>query len=1051
MTNSLTLSLHHSLTHSLARPSSAGGLLPVAAGPAGGSSRAALAALALPLAARRPRAAALRQEPPVVSAANSHTHSLTHSPHELLCRREVRFELAAGALLVPLDLLSAACFLLQHCVPLRTHLVYKELTRHWRSEEATRDPMEYYTSERSTTALFVIGQTLQALLGSVCWVIGGGCTLLTPSLWHCTFRGIRFTYTRAEGERKWTLEQWDTADCKVWIILLSRVVYMPIDWWCFVLGLFALMSPFRHVPFRREMYQHGCSLCIAGLAGGGDESAAERDFRRGQPAPTGVYNELFVNISLRWTCVYYGFTAVVDVLLFPVMLPLLLTWYRYSPVRADLFNSTDEAQPNSNDITDQERDVHVNIPAHQRSVPIKQWGFREYGIIARQFSLLVFDIFFSPLLCLVYVTQYRFLPVQKALADDDFRSWRSCAVYGQLLRACGLILLDVLISPCLVILFLSYYRWGVPLNIWRVKQFWHGEGERTALCFHFSVVVNLGVVLHDVAVMPIVLLILAVTGMRAFRAFRIVKSASKTCPNCFSPSPPDVDSPSTVNQDAEGHNDIIHECSNPTVAAPGDVEVRITVIETAAVEQQVTTPPAVVVSLPDILPSSTWRRNLWFEFFNLLFDLPFVVLSVIVFFTVWRAQRLYHGLKKIEEDFPENDFYIIENDECCSCDDDDDSCCCCCCNECCCGCCCWFDFYKSYNRRNWWLRAQVLEQFALLIRDVVLLPFMTVVVFTLYRMPGFVLDLISKCSPMNTSDQPVFRATAVRFDCPEAGNVCVSIQCEPNQVAEFFTDEESLNETLADVYSAPVKLFVSGDSFWSSVGSAFGDSIMRLGKQIPAAVSFKKYLLNFDVPLLYLHLLGRGMLPVKLAEGDGIGVGVATRLGKMNMAETGDGLSPSSNLNLDHEGNEIPQLDPIPRTYEIKIKLDVGNAKRTTILKKLRSLRQVSENFDITVHRMMFILSTILSDTLIFYRMYDSSCKWRPNLNIHLLPLLLYHWRLLYLISCEFSVKKLIVSLLMHAMVWVHGGPAYWLVTSLQQESWMNFGSWCCCTLPRCY
>jgi hypothetical protein len=56
-----------------------------------------------------------------------------------VCRRDLRFDAGFGSLLVPLDLLSAACFLLQHLWPLRAPLLYSRLAAHWRAEASGGD------------------------------------------------------------------------------------------------------------------------------------------------------------------------------------------------------------------------------------------------------------------------------------------------------------------------------------------------------------------------------------------------------------------------------------------------------------------------------------------------------------------------------------------------------------------------------------------------------------------------------------------------------------------------------------------------------------------------------------------------------------------------------------------------------------------------------------------------------------------------------------------------------------------------------------------------
>ena len=66
------------------------------------------------------------------------------------------------------------------------------------------------------------------------------------------------------------------------------------------------------------------------------------------------------------------------------------------------------------------------------------------------------------------------------------------------------------------------------------------------------------------------------------------------------------------------------------------------------------------------------------------------------------------------------------------------------------------------------------------------------------------------------------------------------------------------------------------------------------------------------------------MLPRKLAQGDGIGLGV---------------VEPCEIIELNMEDDRHVDV------HIIRLKIDVGNTKRSTILKKLRMLNPVSCNY----------------------------------------------------------------------------------------------------------
>ena len=709
---------------------------------------------------------------------------------QFVCSRDCRCYLSVGIFLVPLDVLSAVCFLLHHVIPFRLHLLYREMLKHWSS--ANERSMEYYGSERSEVALYVIWEFMQALVDAICCLLGGLCTLLTPTLWHCTGRGVCqiFSHSSVHAADAWSQSRWDDAYENLRLLMLSRVLYMPIDWFCCPLGAFALVSPFRHVPFRHSMQETGFPLCGLGLElCSSEDSPAERAFDRSKPVSDQFYNDYSYNAFLRKNCLYYGSTAVVDVLLFPVFLPLLLTWYRYHPVRAELFdvksdkeiNDTIETTPSTTGGKQEMAEPSSTLSPAQRTVAIKQWGFREYGIIARQFSFLVLDALFVPLLLLIYLTQYRYDPVRRARAEDDLCSWYSLSVYAAILITLFYILMDILVLPFLMLLLLTSYRAAPLVNIWSNKSLWHGY-DKSALLYHISVLSNGALVVHDILFVPLLILILIGSGIRATRAVRIIKAVWTTserqkycwfCCKCHEAASSGVD----MNQDG------------------GDL----------------------IFGEPSIGLSSSWRVQLWSEFVNVIWDLPFVVMSIVVLLTLWRAKLLLEDYRKIDTKFPDL-ISVDHSEQCC---DEDDCCCCCCCD-----CCMW------YNRRNWALRFCALTQFLLLLRDIVVFIPLSVLLGTFYRFPAFVLDILNKCSPMNSTDKPVYEAIEVNVECPEtAGPILITIKCQ-RTISNDTTSDLEMNAENSATYNpkSVAKLFVSGDGFWESVGAAFGDSVMRIGE-----------------------------------------------------------------------------------------------------------------------------------------------------------------------------------------------------------------------------
>jgi hypothetical protein len=251
-----------------------------------------------------------------------------------------------------------------------------------------------------------------------------------------------------------------------------------------------------------------------------------------------------------------------------------------------------------------------------------------------------------------------------------------------------------------------------------------------------------------------------------------------------------------------------------------------------------------------------------------------VFVALIVWLTLWRARSLFRSLHTLEAEFKSYSWSRRNDDEldCWCCD------CCCCCDQ--------IDI-------NWKRRTIVMKEFLLLLRDVFFLLPLFVIVATLYRLPGLVLDLITRCYPINRG-APFLVPISGKITVPEThGPICIHLTCK--------TINEHSGQAVS--YSGPAKLFVDGSELWGQVSRVFGDGVMRIGK---------------------------GMLPIKLVEGVGVGQGVI-------QVQTKERESV---------GEEKVRGDDVERgesdLMEVWVKLDFGSsAKRTTILKNLRKLNQV--------------------------------------------------------------------------------------------------------------
>ena len=113
---------------------------------------------------------------------------------------------------------------------------------------------------------------------------------------------------------------------------------------------------------------------------------------------------------------------------------------------------------------------------------------------------------------IIYLTQMRWKPLGRLLFSEEEESVllnRSMEVYQLALKQLSLFIFDVIISPLILIVLISYRRKPVS-ELWSIDL----KGEE--LLFHVAVIGNALIVMHDFIVMPFVILFICV-----FNFFRI--------------------------------------------------------------------------------------------------------------------------------------------------------------------------------------------------------------------------------------------------------------------------------------------------------------------------------------------------------------------------------------------------------------------------------------------------------------------------------------------------------------------------------------------------
>ena len=216
---------------------------------------------------------------------------------------------------------------------------------------------------------------------------------------------------------------------------------------------------------------------------------------------------------------------------------------------------------------------------------------------------------------------------------------------------------------------------------------------------------------------------------------------------------------------------------------------------------------------PNMFPNTMVRELLWGEVIAQLWDIPFTILYWLIVCTVWRSYHVCSALNKLT-----NAYTAYYND----------------CKE-------FQRAARSYRTRSYgvygiyqsqenkrsyekYWRRIIWMQFLYLIRDMfILIPF-SFVIFTLYRLPGLLIELYSKClsgwrSLYDTSNscsgectsEPLFTITKATMEYNEKLNPKLK-----------FSLMKVNNLTISTIKTDNCKLFVNANNpsvFWQSVGN----------------------------------------------------------------------------------------------------------------------------------------------------------------------------------------------------------------------------------------
>lgn len=516
--------------------------------------------------------------------------------------------------------------------------------------------------------------------------------------------------------------------------------------------------------------------------------------------------EFCYDFELRKLAFQMGLLSVTDIFLLPLLLPLFCTRYRYKAIQAKL--SSDSV-----------------------------WGFQEVFLISSQAFLLVLDIFILlPTIPILYVTSIRWKPVGDLLQEDSVMLDKTSTLYKTAMLQLSRLLMDLLLLPFALLVFLSYRREytehlffspNVSLEDWNA---------------HGTILINTAVLLHDFLAIPVVVLLTFLLNCIRIPCIYDKAVDSWTKRNAVAQA-------IEPQGGSESHIESAEDRSPQAVTA--------SVIGQKVAKRQ-----------PVEYEEEHGREKLWMILGLSFVDIPFNLMALFIFITIWRSVELFGRLRFERHKMKNSTFgrFLLHSDKA--------------------------------------LRRIICEEFVKLLRDIgCLVPF-GIILATFYRLPQLVIELLSKLSSKPLNSAPLFNVVDCVCNFPIAGSPTLTFTLQPNDTKEFSNPEQhsvpSGSGQILINLKKPVGLHVVSTRLWQSVESAFGSTLASAA---------------------------RAMLPLKLLDTKTIGL---------------------SELFNDFTIEKLTSEEGGSKDLSLWMKIDTGNTKKSTLLKKLRLLRS-SQSFTMQV------------------------------------------------------------------------------------------------------
>jgi hypothetical protein len=393
----------------------------------------------------------------------------------------------------------------------------------------------------------------------------------------------------------------------------------------------------------------------------------------------------------RLKIIQLGGLALTDILLYPMLLCLWITQYRYTFIQKQI--------------------------EHTQGF----WGIDILGLICQQFFYLLCDFFFFALpLIILWITRIRWLSIYQLLQQEQILEKNTLKVYWIICRQFFYLCCDIICFPFLLILFITWYRFQYLLPYLQQHQLWEND-----LIINVAILINFFALVFDsIVIFPMLLIILL------FAPYRLsilslfweeesslqqenpmivhFKEQQEQLQKQERRKPP----PTTVTTTTVTTTITTTSSNNLEEALLGDTSTTSTA---AATTETVSTNELQRAYARYSIPPYKWRLNVAYHFIHTFIDLPFLLMALIVFFTLWRSIELIHRISKLYQSPNPNNNNNNNNK---------------------------FSSF-SLNELIRLCRRVIFDQFILLFIDLLhLIPF-ALIVGTVYKLPQLVAEIIA--------------------------------------------------------------------------------------------------------------------------------------------------------------------------------------------------------------------------------------------------------------------------------------------------------------------